>query len=132
MIRRGDRVRRPVFGLIWLLAAVTAQLVMAQEMNWDKVTCPNPTARSRHAVAYDAARGQVVLFGGSGGSGFLNETWVWDGTAWVQKFPATKPSGRNDFAMAYDAARGQVVLFGGVGRRLSKRHMGVGWDELGA
>ena len=26
-------------------------------------------------MAYDAARGEAVLFGG----GFLNDTWVWDG-----------------------------------------------------
>jgi hypothetical protein len=42
-------------------------------------------------MAYDAARGQVVLFGGYDGSGYLNDTWVWDGTNWVQKFPATVP-----------------------------------------
>jgi hypothetical protein len=66
-------------------------------------------------MAYDAARGQVVLFGGSCSSGGLNDTWVWDGANWVQKFPATSPPARWAHAMAYDAARGQVVLFGGTG-----------------
>jgi hypothetical protein len=65
-------------------------------------------------MAYDAARGQVVLFGGSDGSRLLNDTWVWDGTNWVQKFPANAPPARLAHAMAYDAARGQVVLFGGA------------------
>ncbi len=29
-------------------------------------------------MAYDAARGQVVLFGGYSG-GLLGDTWVWNG-----------------------------------------------------
>jgi hypothetical protein len=65
-------------------------------------------------MAYDAVRGQVVLFGGIGPSGLsLSDTWVWNGTDWVRKFPANNPPARYDHAMAYDAARGQVVLFGG-------------------
>jgi hypothetical protein len=63
-------------------------------------------------MAYDAARGQVVLFGGTNG---VPDTWVWDGSSWVQKFPPNRPSTRSGHAMAYDAARGQVVLFGGSG-----------------
>ena len=66
-------------------------------------------------MAYDAARGQVVLFGGYGNISEYGDTWVWDGTNWTQKSPAISPSLRESHAMAYDAARGQVVLFGGVG-----------------
>jgi len=33
-------------------------------------------------MAYDAARGRVVVFGGSGFNGILNDTWTWDGTDW--------------------------------------------------
>jgi uncharacterized protein (TIGR03437 family) len=69
----------------------------------------SPPARAAHAMAYDAAHSQVVLFGGS----FLNDTWVWDGSNWAQKLPQTSPPIRDAYAMAYDAANGQVVLFGG-------------------
>jgi hypothetical protein len=63
----------------------------------------------------------------------LNDTWVWDGTNWVQKFPGHCPSARYHHAMAYDAARGQVVLFGGYRRfRSFERHLGLGRDQLGA
>jgi hypothetical protein len=62
-------------------------------------------------MAYDAARGQVVLFGGC--CGLLSDTWTWDGTDWTQHFPAHSPTPRSGMGMAYDAARGQVVLFGG-------------------
>jgi hypothetical protein len=65
-------------------------------------------------MAYDAARRQVVLFGGYDGRGnLLSDTWVWDGTNWTQKSPLNSPGAVAFHAMAYDAAHGQVVLFGG-------------------
>ena len=67
-------------------------------------------------MAYDAARGQVVLFGGDNGSNPVADTWVWDGSNWINKTPldpAMSPSPRADHSMAFDAAQGQVVLFGG-------------------
>jgi len=83
-------------------------------INWTEKSPTNkPPARERHAMAYDAARGQVVLFGGLGARGPLNDTWTWDGTTWTQKSPANKPPAREGHAMAYDAARRQVLLFGG-------------------
>ena len=75
----------------------------------------SPSGRDGYAMAYDAAHGQVVLFGGQGASNnLLSDTWIWDGTNWTQKSPVTSPSARQLHAMAYDAAHGQVVLFGGL------------------
>jgi len=71
----------------------------------------SPSVRYGHAMAYDSARGVVVLFGGTSGGG---ETWEWDGTDWTQKSSAVSPSGRCWHAMAYDSARGVVVLYGGA------------------
>jgi hypothetical protein len=65
-------------------------------------------------MVYDAARQQVVLFGGYDGSTRLSDTWVWDGVGWTEKFPATSSPPRGGYAMAYDAARQQVVIFGGA------------------
>ena len=62
-------------------------------------------------MAYDAAHGQIVLFGGRNDGGNFSDTWVWDGTNWTQKSPATIPRERYGAAMAYDAAHGQIVLF---------------------
>jgi N-acetylneuraminic acid mutarotase len=77
----------------------------------------SPPPRVVAAVAYDAAAGNVVLFGGasndSNGSP-LGDTWVWNGSTWTEEFPAASPSAREDALMAYDAATKQVVLFGGV------------------
>jgi hypothetical protein len=65
-------------------------------------------------MAYDAATGTMVLFGGVGPKGStLGGTWTWDGTTWTQQHPATSPPALNSAAMAYDAATGTVVLFGG-------------------
>jgi hypothetical protein len=82
---------------------------------WTKAMPPNPlpSARTGHAMAYDSARGRVLLFGGNDASGDLRDTWVWDGNTWTQLSPATSPPARRRHAMAFDAARGQVVLFGG-------------------
>jgi hypothetical protein len=64
-------------------------------------------------MAYDAATGTIVLFGGEGPHGVLSGTWTWDGSTWTRQAPATHPSAREDAAMAYDAATHTIVLFGG-------------------
>jgi hypothetical protein len=71
-----------------------------------------PSARFEHAMAYDAARQRVVLFGGYDNGIYLSDTWEWDGSAWSQRSPATSPSVGSGHAMAYDAARQRVVLLG--------------------
>ena len=47
--------------------------------------------------------GRLVLFGGVNHSGFLDDTWEYDGT-WVQRTPTTRPGGRVKHAMAYVAS----------------------------
>ncbi len=63
-------------------------------------------------MAYDAATGNVVLFGGVNNT-YLGDTWVWSGSTWTKQAPATSPPPRWSASMAYDAATGNVVLFGG-------------------
>jgi hypothetical protein len=53
------------------------------------------------------------MFGGSGNSGNLADTWEWDGTLWAQ-VATTGPPARSYASMAYDSARGRNVLFGGL------------------
>src|SRR5438105_2716674 len=62
----------------------------------------SPSARYRMGMAYDQARGEVVLFGGNGATGDVGDTWTWDGTTWTQQHPATSPSARYGMGMAYD------------------------------
>jgi uncharacterized protein (TIGR03437 family) len=74
----------------------------------------SPAPRNSFTMAFDAAHGQVLLFGGLDGNGTdLNDTWIWDGSNWTQVSPQTSPSARDEYALAYDSTHGQIVLFGG-------------------
>jgi len=87
-------------------------------------------------MAYDAARGVVVLFGGGVGGapeGLLDDTWEYDGTTWTEVHPPTSPSARGHHAMAYDSAREVTVLFGGGGSPPYTTHgPPPGWDPTAA
>jgi len=80
---------------------------------WTDVTpAISPPGRANAALAYDASREQVVLFGGSNETD-LADTWVWNGSEW-RDVSTPGPSPRGGVALAYDRSRGQVVLFGGA------------------
>ena len=82
--------------------------------NWTKATpVTSPAPRNVTGLAYDAAHGNVVMFGGSVGGSRGGDTWIWDGTNWAQMSPVTSPPARDDYSMAYDPAHSQVVIFGG-------------------
>ena len=88
-----------------------------------------PPARTGAAMAWDDARGEVVVFGGSSGSGLLGDTWVWNGGAWRQiDRDAAAPSARVDAAMAFDPVSGDVVLYGGAGDGLFPLGDTWSWD----
>ncbi|MEZ5962975.1 MAG: kelch repeat-containing protein [Planctomycetota bacterium] len=78
-----------------------------------------PTSVAGHALAYDAARGVTVLFGGQASPDYrdtshvLAETWEWNGFAWALRILPRGPLARTGAAMAYDAARSTTVLLGG-------------------
>jgi Galactose oxidase, central domain len=77
---------------------------------------PSPGVFNTEPMAFDAATGTVVLFGGyaNGGSKVLGDTWVWGGREkrWVERLPATSPS-RRATTLAYDDATREVIIFGG-------------------
>ena len=79
-------------------------------------------ARGFQAMAYDSDRHVVVLFGGAfigylyqgaPPSSIYNDTWEFNGSAWIERHPAQGPSPRYGHQMAYDAARHRTILFGG-------------------
>jgi hypothetical protein len=93
-----------------------------------------PAARYFHAMAYDAARDQVVLFGGFNGSTDLGDTWVWNGKTWTRKMPLTSPSARRGATMGYDSKYQAVVLFSGQANNTAQRDTwiwdGTNWKEV--
>ncbi|HNT28219.1 MAG TPA: DUF4215 domain-containing protein [bacterium] len=98
--------------------------------SWAKKTTVNiPSASTGFAMAYDAERDKVVLFGGGYSEQYfdpacgcwqttttlLEETWEWDGTDWTKMNPSVSPSPRNGSLMIYDSVRRELMLFGGSG-----------------
>jgi hypothetical protein len=86
---------------------------------WTQQTAASvPAAREYSAMAYDAVRGNVVLFGGTNAfsSTEYSDTWIWNGSTltWIQITTATQPPARDTFGMVFDAAHAQTVLFGGA------------------
>jgi hypothetical protein len=89
-----------------------------------------PPARIWAAMAYDPVRHGAVLFGGTGSSGFMNDTWTWDGSAWLQLTPALSPPRRQMSGMVWDAAQNYVLLFGGIARNGDPLNDTWAWDGL--
>jgi hypothetical protein len=85
---------------------------------WTEATAgAGPPPRSGARMAYDAARGVVVLFGGNYNQGPrqgipLNDTWTWNGSAWLQQQVDSSPPAKNGAAMTYDFAGEAVILVG--------------------
>ena len=87
---------------------------------WRLMTSAGPGPRTFPTMAYDSARGEIVLFGGNrvlfGDSThtavMLGDTWVLRGDAWCAR-TANGPPPRAEAAMAYDPLRRRTVLFGG-------------------
>ncbi|MEZ0335725.1 MAG: hypothetical protein ACAI18_17155 [Gemmatimonadales bacterium] len=87
---------------------------------WRLVSLDGPGPRTFPALAYDSARGEVVLFGGNrvlfGDSmrptAMLGDTWVLRGDTWLRMAEAGPPQ-RAEAAIAHDPGRRRTVLFGG-------------------
>jgi hypothetical protein len=116
--------------------------LLGDTWTWDGTTwtqlspATSPHARYNASMVYDAATGQITLFGGQDSTNFDNETWTWDGATWTQLSPAASPPPTGNASMAYDATSGDVVLFGGqvnTGYELSSDTWswdGTNWTQL--
>jgi hypothetical protein len=77
-------------------------------------TC-TPGPRRHHTMAYDAARSQVLLYGGMTTpqtTSTLGDTWTWDGGGWTLR-STDGPGPRYQAKMVYEASQSRVLLFGG-------------------
>ncbi|HEV2428382.1 MAG TPA: hypothetical protein VGV64_00840, partial [Thermoplasmata archaeon] len=81
-------------------------------------TCPSPRAGAM--MAYDAALGGVLLFGGGvsffGFTRAFNDTWLYRAGHWqnLSTSVGPSPSARFQAAMAWDSLDNDVLLFGGA------------------
>ncbi|MFN0131912.1 MAG: GC-type dockerin domain-anchored protein [Phycisphaerales bacterium] len=98
---------------------------------WTQRATTGPSATHFAPLAFDAARGVTVLFGGRNGASasFLNQTWLWNGSQWTQA-AVQGPSARGAHVLAYDPIRAKVLLFGGQG--IGGALLGDTWEWDGA
>lgn len=106
--------RRISMGLL-VLASIASLVALANDVasaaDWAQAfPSQSPPARAGHSMAFDSARGVIVLFGGQY---TLDDTWEWNGTNWNPRSVGLTPPARTWHAMAYDEFRRRVVLFGG-------------------
>src|SRR6476646_11073733 len=71
----------------------------------------SPPARSALAMTYDPISGKTIAFGGFDATGYLNDTWSFDGTSWTQIATQSAPPVRTAAQMTYDSVTQKVVLF---------------------
>ncbi len=90
------------------------------EENWIALPDPAgaaPRERYWHHFVADPISGEIILYGGNGGQGFLDDTWTyaprsnrWQSIQWNDP-----PPQRIQGAAAFDDSRQKLILFGGVG-----------------
>lgn len=80
----------------------------------------NPSPRAQARMVWDVPNNVGILFGGLGPFDKATtlqhdsaETWLWNGSRWLQRFPATVPPARAVHSMIWDTTRNRVVMFGG-------------------
>ncbi|HET6595224.1 MAG TPA: hypothetical protein VFG81_06355 [Anaerolineales bacterium] len=80
---------------------------------WSHFTIAGPGAREGALMSYDAARSNMILFGGSTPDLEIHgETWKWDGGTWTP-VSDTGPARRFPGGMVYDAARQEMLMYSG-------------------
>jgi cysteine-rich repeat protein len=99
-----DRARVVVFG------GADTETWELDRGGWRRViSAMSPPFRQSHAMAYDAARRRMVLFGG----GTDTSTWTLDGDQWSVAATTGPPLSTYQPAMTFDDAHAQIVMFGG-------------------
>jgi len=83
---------------------------------WTNLTpAVSPPPRNGHALVYDSGNDLIIMYGGYGDSGALDDTWTYDyeTNTWTRMNPVTKPPALYWHSMAYDSKVNRTILFGG-------------------
>jgi hypothetical protein len=87
-----------------------------------------PPARIFATMAYDVGTHEAVMYGGYNQTGWLNDTWAWDGKGWTQRNPHTVPTIQNP-SMTYDAANSELLLVGSEVNGQQRPNSLWGWKD---
>jgi len=131
-----DEVRKQVVMYGGCVGSADTPMALEETHLWNGVDWTNANANQpgklcQPGMAFDAARGEVVMFGGLDDRvppEQSDKTWAWNGSAWVERQPATHPTPRSAASLAYDRTRREVVLFGGVGSGFESQGDTWTWD----
>lgn len=101
------------------LAASPASPPSAMGLGWVTLITHTgqPLTRAFGSMAFDAADGYTILFGGCSHTACpLGDTWRYAASSWtnLSSTLATAPSPRDGASMVYDAHDGYLLLFGGL------------------
>jgi hypothetical protein len=87
--------------------------------NWTQVfPAHSPSPRIGPGMAYSPVSRGILLFGGQaqvgegGAATDKNDTWLWNGSDWIQLSTSPNPVPRGDVRLALDTSRNEVVMFG--------------------
>ncbi len=85
--------------------------------SWSQLdSSATPAGRTRHTAVYDSTDNRVVVFGGLGAGGSLNDTWALDMESgeWSElETTGGPPPARLNHAAAYDPEGNRMFIFGG-------------------
>jgi hypothetical protein len=123
------RQRVVIFGGMQTEIANASGVPKQDTWEWDPATSAwtertsagnKPSQRFAHSMAFDSARGRVLVFGGFDitNGGFLNDLWEWDPAsgAWSQRTSTTGswPTGREYASLVAIESSGRLELVAGV------------------
>ena len=83
---------------------------------WNPLDGIGPRVRNLAGAAFDAARRELVLFGGIRPREPQDDMWGWKDGTW-RRIADSSVGPRDHHVMSYDSHRERVVLFGGTGAR---------------
>jgi N-acetylneuraminic acid mutarotase len=86
-------------------------IVPPAKLAWSELKQAAPPPRAGTAMA-EGPNDSVVLFGGVGENGALNDTWVFSGGVWTEAKPKSPPGVLGAALMVFDAKRQVSVLVG--------------------
>lgn len=109
--------------LLVLFAAMLhlSHAAQAQDWAWENLTPAAgaaPEARRNGVAIYDPVERRVLIFGGTGNNGVLNDLWAFDlrGQSWKKLEPTgTPPAPRLGFDAVYDPVGQQMIVWAGQG-----------------
>lgn len=110
-------------GALALLIGHRKDLVNAQSTGaatWKRITPLNssPGARANHAMVYDSKQDRLIVFGGRGEGGLLNDVWAFSlkDRSWVNLTPTgSAPAPRLTPTAVYDSKKNRMIVYSGQG-----------------